>query len=134
LNTELTRRQEKLKIAGVMLYWGEGSKNGNSVAFANSDPAMVLLFVQFLKEICGIDKNRLHAILHYYPDHEEIVLKNFWSKTLDLPVEQFYRSHLHSKTKGSYKKKSRYGTLSVQYSDTRLLRLIKSWIVEYSVL
>jgi hypothetical protein len=134
LNTRLTPEQEKLKLAGVMLYWGEGAKTGNTVAFANSDPVMVQLFVRFLKEICGIDDGRLHAVLHYYPDHNESQLKQFWSKTLDLPLKQFYLSTVHLNTKGSYKKKSKYGTVSVQYSDTRLLGLIKSWIIEYSVL
>ncbi len=134
LNTKLTPEQEKLKIAGVMLYWGEGTKKGHNVALANSDPFMVAVFVRFLREVCGIEKNRLHVTLHHYPDHTDAVLKKFWSETLDIPLKQFYRSHLHFNTKGSYKKKSEYGTVSVQYSDVALLRVLNGWISEYSVL
>ena len=134
LNTTLTAEQEKLKLAGVMLYWGEGSKKGNTVAFANSDPIMVALFSRFLKEVCGINILRLHVTLHLYEDLDDIKLKKFWSKIIGLSQKQFYKSHVHHNTKGSYKKKSKYGTVSLQYSDTRLLRLILRWISEYSTL
>ena len=134
LKTGLTLEQEKLKIAGVMLYWGEGAKKGSNVAFANSDPVMIQLFLRFLREICGINEKRLHATLHHYPDLDEVKLKKFWSKTLGLPLKQFYLSYVHLNTKGSYKKKSIYGTLSVQYSDTRLLAQVNAWIAEYSTI
>lgn len=134
LNTALTPEQEKLKIAGIMLYWGEGAKKGTNVAFANSDPVMITLFLRFLRKVCGIDEHRLHATLHHYPDLNEQKLRRFWSKTLDIPLKQFYRSYVHVNTKGSYKKKSIYGTLSVQYSDTKLLAQINAWIVEYSTI
>ncbi len=134
LNTKLTPEQEKLKLAGIMLYWGEGTKKGYNVALANSDPVMVALFVRFLREVCGVDENRLHVTLHHYPDQNEVSLKRFWSKTLTISIKQFYHSYVHSNTGGSYKKKSQYGTVSVQYSDTVLLRVINKWISEYSVL
>ncbi len=134
LATKLTTKQEKLKLAGSMLYWGEGTKKGYTVALANSDPAMVTLFVRFLREICGIDESRLHVTLHHYQDQNEELIKKFWSKTLNIAPKQFYRSHTHLNTKGSYKKKSQYGTVSVQYSDMVLLKHIVSWIAEYSVL
>ena len=134
LNKTLTTEQEKLKIAGIMLYWGEGAKKGTNVAFANSDPVMVTLFLRFLREVCGVEESRLHATLHYYPDLNEPKLKKFWSKALDIPLKQFYRSYVHVNTKGSYKKKSIYGTLSVQYSDTKLLAQINAWITEYSTI
>jgi DNA-binding CsgD family transcriptional regulator len=134
LNTKLTSEQERLKLAGAMLYWGEGTKRGYNVALANSDPVMVALFVRFLREICGIDKNRLHVTLHRYPNQNEPLLKKFWAKTLSIPIKQFYNSYTHLNTKGSYKKKSQYGTVSVQYSDVALLRVIIKWISEYSVL
>ncbi len=134
LNTALTPEQEKLKIAGVMLYWGEGTKKGHNVALANSDPLMVAVFVRFLREVCGIEESRLHITLHHYPDHNDLALRKFWCKTLRVPLKQFYLSYMHSNTKGSYKKRSQYGTVSVQYSDVALLKVLNGWISEYSVL
>lgn len=120
-----------LKLAGVMLYWGEGSKKGNSVALANSDPLMVSVFMKFLRDICGIDNERVRATIHYYGDHDPRELLSYWSRITRIPAAQFYKPFLHADTKGTYKKKSQYGTISVQYSDKKLLQLINGWIQEY---
>ncbi len=131
LNTKLTPEQERLKLAAVMLYWGEGTKSGNSVAFTNSNPAMVAMFAQFLREVCGVDEKRLRLGMHLYSDHNEKKLKKFWAKTVGIPSSQLIRSHVHAGTKGSYKMKSQYGTVALVYSDTKLLGLINAWIEEY---
>lgn len=128
LKNNLTAKDEDLKIAGTMLYWGEGSKTGNSVKFANSDPEMIAIFVKFLIKICGIYPGRLKALVHVYPDHNEDELKLFWAKVTHIPVDQFYKSHVHEGRPGTYKKKSQYGTLAVTYSDKKLLHIILAWI------
>jgi len=130
LKPNLSSTDEILRIAGVMLYWGEGSKKGNSVALANSDPLMVSVFMRFLRDICGIDRKRIRATIHHYGDHDPKELLHYWSRTTRIPASQFYKPFLHADTKGTYKKKSQYGTISVQYSDKKLLQLISRWIQE----
>ena len=132
LNTNLTVEEEKLKLAGTMLYWGEGTKGGSSVAFTNSNPEMIAIFVRFLREICGIDTKRLRLGLHLYPDHNEGELKKYWAKIARVPLSQMNKAYIHVGTKGSYKMKSKYGTVAVVYSDVKLLELVNSWIAEYS--
>jgi len=127
----LSEKEQVLKIAGIMLYWGEGSKKGNTVALANSDPLMVSVFMKFLRDVCGIDDHRTRATIHYYDDHKPEELLRYWSRITKISKPQFYKPFLHSGTKGTYKKKSRYGTISVQYSDKKLLQLINGWIQEY---
>lgn len=134
LNKNLTPRQEKLKLAGTMLYWGEGTKKGSTVSLHNSDPGLIALFVCFLREVCGVHENRLHVTLHVYPDHNVPALKKFWSKITKIPLSQFHKPYVHRNTKGSYKKKSQYGTVAVVYADTLLLGVIKQWMVEYSMM
>jgi len=131
LRKSLNKKEQMLKLAGVMLYWGEGSKKGNSVALANSDPLMVSVFMKFLRDICGIDNERVRATIHYYGDHDPRELLSYWSRITRIPAAQFYKPFLHADTKGTYKKKSQYGTISVQYSDKKLLQLINGWIQEY---
>ena len=131
LRKNLNKKQQMLKVSGVMLYWGEGSKRGNTVALANSDPSMVSVFMGFLRDICGIDNDRIRATIHYYGDHDPKELLSYWSRTTGIPAVQFYKPFLHANTKGTYKKKSQNGTISVQYSDKKLLQLINSWIKEY---
>jgi DNA-binding transcriptional MerR regulator len=56
----LTSKQRELLIASIMLYWAEGSKKNNPyVAFSNSDPKIIKLFLRFLREICGICEKKI---------------------------------------------------------------------------
>lgn len=130
LLTDLDANAELLKMAGVMLYWGEGSKRGNTVAFTNSDPIMVATFLHFLRAICGIDEARLRATVHYYPDQDVNMLARRWSRLTKIPSGQFYKPFLHIGKRGTYGSRSSMGTISIQYSDKRLLRLIIGWIAE----
>jgi len=131
LKLKLSFNDQKLKIAGIMLYWGEGSKTGNTVKFSNSDPDMTRIFLLFLRNICGIREERLKALIHVYPDLNEKKLKLFWSKVTNIPIKNFYKSHVHKGKKGTYKNKTRYGTLAISYSDKRLLQTILNWISAY---
>ena len=131
LKKNLSQREKALKLAGVMLYWAEGAKGGNAVKFVNSDPAMIKLFLNFLREVCGIYDDRLKLLIHLYPDHNNASLKKFWSGVTGVPESNFYQSYLHVGKKGTYKNKSLYGTLAVNYSDKKLLTQINSWTKEY---
>lgn len=121
----------ELKVAGVMLYWGEGAKTGGTIKFVNSDPEMIVLFLNFLRKICGIYEGRLKVLIHMYPDHNEKELKKFWSRKTGVPLDRFYKSHIHHGRVGTYKTKSKYGTLAVNYSDKRLLKILLGWIDQY---
>ena len=57
-------REEKLKVAGSMLYWAEGTLKRSTIDFANSDPRMIKLFLKFLREICGVREERLRLYLY----------------------------------------------------------------------
>jgi hypothetical protein len=131
LKAGLSNDEKMLKTAGIMLYWGEGAKSGNVVKFTNSDPDMISLFVKFLRNICGVDEKRLKALLHIYPDHNEKELLVFWTEKTKIPKERFYKSYLHLGKKGTYKQKSKFGTLTINYPDKRLLKLIMDWINDY---
>src|SRR4030042_3816176 len=124
LKNNFSERDINLKIAGIMLYWGEGAKTGGTIKFVNSDPEMVVLFLNFLRKICGISEERLKILIHIYPDHNENKLKKFWSEITSVPLKQFYKSHIHQGRVGTYKNKSRYGTVAVNYSDKKLLKIL----------
>ena len=131
LRSILSKRDEELKIAGTMLYWGEGAKHYGTVQFANSDPEMIKVFVRFLRGICGVSEPRLRALIHHYPDQNGEMLRDFWSSITRIPKENFYKATIHRGRTGTYKKKSPHGTLAINYSDTALLHVILSWIDEY---
>lgn len=134
IKQELTHHDELLKVAGIMLYWGEGSKRGNAVGLSNSNPDLIKLFLHFLRTICGVAEDRIRISIHYYEDldPEELVL--FWSRVTKVHRSQFYKPWLHVRKKGTYRSPSLYGTILVTYSDKKLLKLILQWIEEYKEL
>jgi len=62
-----------------MLYWAEGfqSEKAKMIDFANSKPEMISLFLKFLRQICGIDENRLRAYLYCYENQSPQKLIKF---------------------------------------------------------
>ena len=63
-----------LFIAGLFMYWGEGTKTFNTMtSVSNTDPAVLKLFIKWLNDF-GIKKKDLGVKLHLYSDMD-IVLK-----------------------------------------------------------
>lgn len=55
VKTELSLEEEKLKVAGLLLWVTEGSvKDKEAVYTTNSDPALISLFIEFLLRVCQI--------------------------------------------------------------------------------
>lgn len=50
----LAHAGDPLHQMGCMLYWAEGARSRNHLEFTNSDPAMVQLFVHFLRRCYGV--------------------------------------------------------------------------------
>jgi hypothetical protein len=55
----MAQRGDPLHQMGCMLYWAEGSRSRNQLAFTNADPEMVDLFVHFLRRCYGVDDERI---------------------------------------------------------------------------
>ena len=135
LRRELSPELHRLKIAGVMLYWGEGAKRGHTVDFANSDVEACKVFLRFLREVCGIEESRLRAFLYCHSDQDTKQLIKFWSEELSLSKKQFTKPYIRSQhaSRGAVKRSARmeYGLLHIRYSDLKLLRQIREWMNEY---
>lgn len=85
LKGQVTERERILVLSA--LYWGEGSKR--DLEIMNSDPNLLKVFIEFLRNYFKLDDQRLFANLRIFPgvDKEESI--KFWSKYLDLPIENF---------------------------------------------
>ncbi|MFA5095416.1 MAG: helix-turn-helix domain-containing protein [Candidatus Paceibacterota bacterium] len=85
-------------IAGLFLYWAEGSKTKTfSIGLTNTNPAMLVLFIRWLK-FFNVPKSKLKVHLHLYSDMNIKKQINFWSKTLNIPTIQFRKPYI-KKTK-----------------------------------
>jgi hypothetical protein len=133
IKEDLSETERELKTLGVALYWCEGYKTAKSkgVDLANSDPAMVLIFTRFLREVCGVDPRRLRVLLYCYSDQDPRALVRFWSSLVSIPAEQFSKPYVRRDHNPDKAGKMPYGLVHIRYMDKKLLRQMLSWIEEY---
>ena len=134
LKTKLSKIEERLKEAAVMLYWAEGYKvSFHSIDFANSDPRMALIFRRFLSEICHVDEKRIRGHLYCYEGQDVKALTRYWSQLLSIPEKQFIKPYIKKAAiQGPRGPRMLHGLVHIVYCDTKLLRQILTWIEEYS--
>lgn len=130
LKEKLTTEQERLKMVGIALYWGEGYKTEKSsgIDLANSDVAMVLVFLRFLREICVVEEKRLRVLLYCYSNQDSQKLVKFWSKSTKIPTKQFTKPYVRKDFNNAMLDKMPYGMVHIRYSDKKLLAVVKNWI------
>jgi hypothetical protein len=131
------RSGDLLHLAGCMLFWAEGDKCRGSVRLANSDPALLRVFVRFLREYYGAPIERLAVTCNLFADHVERQheIEQFWLDTLGLPRTCLRSSIVNVYSKYSQKKRRNklpYGTCKVVYCDTRTVQSIYGAIQEYA--
>jgi len=133
-NIKELKNKEDFRIfhIGIGLYLGEGDKKTNhAVKLANSDPKILKLFLRFLREICGVKESKIGFELNIFND---VNLKNaldFWMRSVGFQRPQLKTLIVReSRGEGSYKKKSKYGTLSAYVTNVKLKSLINKWCEE----
>jgi len=131
IRDELDEKGQGLKIAGIMLYWAEGTLRGKTVDFVNSNPDMVKIFLKFLREICGINERRLRLYLYTYSQLDLKDTMNYWRKVTGIPINQFTKPYVREGNPNLSKRKLPYGLVHIRYNDKRLLETINSWIEGY---
>jgi len=123
--------EEKLKVAGLLLWVTEGSfKNKEVVYTSNSEPALIKLFAEFLLRICRVDQSKLRLGVMYYPnmDMSSDEVREFWKQVTGLPDEQI-NIHTYRATH-DYRAKSRYGTATLAVSNIKLRTVMGQWLNE----
>jgi len=117
-------------IAGLFLYWGEGGKtNLYATVFTNSDPAMVIFFVRWLRQF-GVPEEKVRACLQLYDDMDEDSEVMYWSNLLGLPRAQFHRSNIKrtAQSNKSYKRGFGHGTCDISVSGRDLSEYVLSCV------
>jgi len=132
---DLSKRD--LFMLGLGVYIGEGTKSFDGTRISNSNPKIIKFSIKWLKEICGLELVNLRIRIHLYPDNDEKICVNFWSKETGIPVNQFHKSIIDRRINKRISKMGKlpFGTahLSIKgFRDKRfgvnLHRLILAWI------
>jgi hypothetical protein len=132
---------DDLLIIGAVLYWAEGYKrpiirNGREVTshpicLTNSDPRLLLAFLEFAKRICGVPTSRIKVDLRIFKHLNETHVVNYWSRELGIPRGNFQKTHV-TISKSSLGKRPfnrlPYGVVQIRINDTNLFHKIMGWI------
>lgn len=125
------REQEKLFplsdrdlfIAGLFLYWGEGSKTKlGEPSVSNTDPSVLNFFIHWLEKYMKFPRSKIKISLHLYKDMDINKEINFWSRTLKISKSQFRKPYIKTTfvKNISYKNGFNHGTCNVRICNVRI--------------
>lgn len=122
-----TLKYNPLFIAGIMLFWGEGSKLSKShVSLTNTDPQMLKLYVAFLTRVCGVPAERIRGHILLYPDLDDWLCRVYWSQEVGLSKDNFGKSTV---IQGKHKtRRLSFGICILNVSSTYLKVKINEWV------
>lgn len=133
IKENLSSKDKKLWISGLMLYWAEGSKAGKHIVdFANCNKDMILIFLNMLRNIYRITEDRLRVYIYCYSNQDTDIIINYWSRLTLISKDKFTKPYIRSDYDPEKLDRMPYGLVHIRYADMRLLEKIKSDIVKIS--
>ena len=107
-----------LLLAGLALYWGEGTKKTRQVRVSNSDPKAIKFMMKWFKNIWKIEPERFVLRIGINSAHKDRVkeVEEYWSKQTGILLKQFGKTTLIKvKNKKVYKNfLNHYGTARLE--------------------
>ena len=125
----------EILIAGAIAYWCEGAKNkpyrrSDRVVFMNSDPALIGMFLQFLK-IAEIGRDKLIYQVQIHDSADVDAAQRFWMNVTEADPAQFRRPTLKRHNPKTVRKNignDYHGCLRIEVRrSTGLYRKIEGW-------
>lgn len=121
-----------LFIIGIALYWGEGFKKDSRLGFANSDPGMIMLFLNWLIINSVSEKDiRLRVGLNISHKNRIKAVEKYWSEQTKIPLTQFQKPFFQKFTwKKEFPNPEKYfGVLRIRANNQGPLFIkIQAWI------
>lgn len=112
----------------AMIYLGEGAKSSKgSLMIGNSDSNVIKLFLFHLRRCFDIDENKFRCTVQCRDDQDILDLEKFWSEVTNIPLSQFYKARVDSRTIGKPSRKPEYkGVCRLEYMSADIYhRLMK---------
>jgi hypothetical protein len=116
--------KRELFIAGLLLYWAEGTKGKHSIQIANLDHRMLVIFLRFLREICQIRERRLFLYVRVYKDFSLQGAREYWTKLLSISSDRVFVYCHTDKRSLKNRQWSPYGLATLEFHNIKL----KQWL------
>jgi len=123
----LPLNKREIFVAGLLLYWGEGTKyKMDGLSISNTDPSIIKFFIYWLNKILNIPKEKMTVRLQLYNDMNIQKEINYWSDTLKIPLRQFTPPYIKktSISRINHKGGFGHGTCNVRINNTLIAEKI----------
>jgi len=116
-------------IAGIAMYFADGSKSDGHVSFCNTNPDAIRFMANWIREFCSPPEEKLRGALYIHDDLNEKKAKKYWSELTRIPLAQFTKSYIVKNNLNRLRKKKHiYGVFRVSVSSTDIHRKLMGWI------
>lgn len=116
-----------LFVAGLTIYFSNGDQtNEHLIRFSGNRSELHQVFVKFLLEYLGVEKQNIHFWLLLYPDQDEITCMKHWCKKVGLSSAQFYKNQVIKSQ--SSKRTLQFGIGNTIINSTLLKKKLNHWI------
>lgn len=113
-----------LLLIGAALYAGEGSKTPGEVRFANSDPRMILFFVEWLRQCFEVETSSMRLRLYLHEGLDLDQANRFWSELTGIPIAQFRKPYRATPDPSIRRSKHPMGCPNIGVCSMRLHRRV----------
>ncbi len=91
-------KNSPLFIAGLTIYELTGDKKTeNTIKLSNKNYEAHRIFIKFVIDFLGIEKNEINFWLSLYSNQNETKLMKYWKKKTNLSISNFYKNQIFSK-------------------------------------
>jgi hypothetical protein len=97
---KIDSNKETIELALALLYLGEGFKKSPRTGMGNSDPLILKFFLKIMLDIYKIDIQKIRFELHIRADQNPELIKKYWSKELNAPLNRFKSVSVDKRTTG----------------------------------
>jgi len=127
---------DELKLIGIVLYLGEGSKTNKGIArVANSDTAVIKIMMRFFREVCKVPEDKFRGHIHTFAHADIKKTEKYWADIAGIPLAQLYKTYTKPSAASLQKRNTLpYGTFDISVCDTKLFLTIMGWIEKVKLL
>lgn len=130
--------KKELFLMGVIMYWAEGSKEkeynpGSPLRFANSDPYMIKLFLNWLEDM-GVGKERISIDIYLHDNNKYRVseVTKYWADRTGFPQRLFriyFKKNIPKTKRKNIYPNSYFGLARIYVKgSSELVRKINGWV------
>jgi hypothetical protein len=123
----LPLNKRELFVAGLFLYWGEGSKfKASTLCISNTSPSIINFFIYWLNICLNVPLKKIKIDLHLYSDMKIDREISYWSKSLGIPHSQFTRPYVKttSSLRINHQGTFGHGTCNARIGDAKITEKI----------